>query len=76
MRLRNLLSKLGCLRSQQECTEQTGLVLSERLKDLLASQAEKLNSSPDPVIGPCADVDESVEIEANDSEPHPVKTAA
>ena len=75
MWLRSLLLKIRYSRSGQECPETAGLIISERLKDLLASP-ENLNPSPQTATGQFADFDEAVEIEVNDPTSPAVKTAA
>jgi hypothetical protein len=45
MSLRSLLSSLKYPRSQQECSEEAGLIISKRLKDLLASADGELETT-------------------------------
>lgn len=75
MSLRSLLSSLNP-RSRQECSEEAGLVISKRLKDLLASADGQLNTAQQPT-GVCAAYSEElVEIESKDSNSPALKTAA
>jgi hypothetical protein len=75
MSLRNLLS-LRFLRSRRECPEEAGLIISKRLKDLLANTDGELNATTNASGVSAAYSKESAEIEANDSNSPGVKTAA
>ena len=68
MSLRSLLSNLRYWRSQQERSEEGGLIISKRLKDLLASADGQLNTAAEPPARVCAVYPrESLGMEANDS---------
>lgn len=76
MSLRSLLSSLKYPRSRQECSEDAGLIISKRLKDLLVSADGQLNTAQQPT-GVCAAYSEElVEVEAKDSNSPAVKTVA
>ena len=77
MSLRSLLSKLKYLRSHQECSEETGLIISKRLKDLLASADGELKTAAEQPANVCARYNkESGQIERNGPNSPAVKTAA
>ena len=76
MSLRSLLSKIRYSRSRQECPEEAGLIISKRLKDLLANSDENLSTPPKAPGGESAGSEESVEIGENEGNSPAVKTAA
>jgi hypothetical protein len=76
MRLRSLLSKLKYSHSRQDYPDRAGLIITERLKDLLASPAGGLKTSPNAATEDRGDLREPVQMEANDSNSPAVKTAA
>ena len=77
MSLRGLFSKLTYTRSRQECSEEAGLILSKRLKDLLASSDGRLNTAAQEPTNVWAGYpEESEEIAVKDSNSPAVKTAA
>jgi hypothetical protein len=77
MSLRSLLSKLKYPRSHQGCSEETGLIISKRLKDLLASADSELKTAAEQPANLCAGYSkESGRIERNGPNSPAVKTAA
>ena len=76
MWLRSLLSSLRYLHSRQKCPEEAGLIISKRLKDLLANTDGQLNARANATDTCAGYPKESAEIEANDSNSPAVKTAA
>ena len=75
MSLRSLFSNLRFLRSRQECPE-AGLIISKRLKDLLADTDGELSVATNATGASAAYSKESAEIEASDFNSDGVKTAA
>jgi len=77
MSLRSLLSKLKYPRSHPGCSEETGLIISKRLKDLLASVDGELKTAAEQPANLCAGYNkESGQIERNGPNSPAVKTAA
>ena len=76
MSLRSLLAKVRYSRARQECPETAGLIISQRLKDLLANSEESLNAPPKASSEQRAGSEESVTIEENDGNSPAVKSAA
>ena len=77
MSVRSLLSKLKYPRSHQEYSEETGLIISKRLKDLLASADGELKTAAEQPSNVCARYNkESGQIERNGVNSPAVKTAA
>lgn len=54
MSVRSLLSKLKYPRSHYECSEEDGLIISKRLKDLLASADGELKAAAEQPADVCA----------------------
>ena len=77
MSLRSLLSKLKYPRPHQERSEETGLIISKRLKDLLASADGELKIAAEQRANVRARYNkESGQIERNGPNSPTVKTAA
>ena len=76
MSLRSVLSNLRYSRSRQERPEEAGLIISKRLKDLVASTDGQLKPTANGIDGLGGSAKDSVEIEVNHPNPPAVKTAA
>jgi hypothetical protein len=77
MSFRSVFSKFKFSRSHQEYSEQAGLILSSRLKDLLAASNEQSNKQSEPfVVADAVDSQGSIQVEERASESSAVKTAA
>lgn len=77
MSVLSLLSKLKYPRSCQKCSEETGLIISKRLKDLLANAGGELKAAAEQPANVCARYnEESGQIERNSPNSPAVKTAA
>lgn len=77
MSVLSLLSKLKYPRSYQECSEETGLIISKRLKDLLANAGGELKTAAEQSANVSARYNqESGQMERNGPNSPAVKTAA
>jgi hypothetical protein len=72
MSLRSLLSSLKYPGSRQECSEEAGLIISKRLKDLIASADRERKTAEQPAgMSPGL-----IQTQVNDSSSPAVNTAA
>jgi len=76
MSLRSLLSNLTYSRSRQERPEEAGLILSRRLKDLLADTERQLSDAANTAEACPGDSKGPAETETSDPKTPAVKTAA
>jgi hypothetical protein len=77
MSVRSLLSKLKYPRSHHECSEEDGLIISKRLKDLLASADGELKAAAEQPANVYARYNkETGQIERNGPNSPAVKTVA